>query len=80
MGHDAIRGGEDQVTELSRGQQIHDPFLDFIVCDIEAGANHSALVEAAVQLHHNLVCAVVVDNFEFPNVTYTEWMCVCVSE
>jgi len=42
--HDAARGGEHNVTKLTRGQQIVGPLLDVVDGRIEAGRDDAALV------------------------------------
>jgi hypothetical protein len=43
--HDA-GGGENDVTELTRWQEVDDPLLHVAQLDVEAWADHTALVEA----------------------------------
>ena len=69
MRQNAVRRGQDNVTELTTGQQVDDPFLNFAVFDIEARADDTALVQAARQFNHNLVGSVIIDNFEFTNIS-----------
>lgn len=66
--HDTSRGGEDDVAELTRRQQLDDPFLQVAQLDVVAGIDAARLVEAAVELDDDLAVAVVVDFFEFANV------------
>ena len=66
--HDTSRGGENDVTELTRRQQLDDPLLHITKLDVVAGRDDASLVDAAVQLDHNLAVAVVIDFFEFANV------------
>jgi hypothetical protein len=65
----AVRRGQDNVTELTTGQQVDDPFLNFAVFDIETRADDTALVQTARQFDHNLVGSVIIDNFEFTNIS-----------
>lgn len=66
--HDTSRGGEDNVSKLSRGQQVLDPLLDIVNLDVESRRNDSALVEPAVELDHNLAGSVVVHVLKLANV------------
>jgi hypothetical protein len=66
--HDASRGGEDNVTELTRGQQLDNPLLHVAELDVVAGRDDTGLVDAAVELDDNLAIAVVVDLLELANV------------
>lgn len=58
--NDARAGGDDDVAKLAGGQQACDPGLDVMEGHVVAGGDDAALVEAAVQLNHNLASAVVV--------------------
>jgi hypothetical protein len=66
--HDTGRGGEDNVTELTRGQQLDNPLLHVAELDVVAGGDDTSLVDAAVELDDNLAVAVVVDLLELANV------------
>jgi len=48
--HDAEGSAQDQVAELSRGQDINSPALKLVQGDIKARGDHTALVQAASQL------------------------------
>jgi hypothetical protein len=69
--HDACRGGEDNVTKLTRGQQLDDPLLHVAELDVVTGRDDTGLVDAAVELDDNLAVAVVVDLLELANVACT---------
>ncbi len=71
MIHDAGRGGEDNETELTRGQEVGDPLLDVLELNVEAGADHAALVDATNEVNNDLAAAVVIDDLELTNVTYS---------
>jgi hypothetical protein len=66
--HDASRGGEDDVSELTRGQQLDDPLLHVAELDVVAGRDDTGLVDAAVELDNDLAVAVVVDLLELADV------------
>jgi len=66
--HDAVRGGQNQETKLTRRQQLPGPVLNASECDVETGADHSALVDAPDQIHHQLSATVIVNEFELANV------------
>jgi hypothetical protein len=70
MCHNSVGGRKDNVPELPGWQQVDDPFLNFSILHIETRTNDTALVEAASQLNDNLVRTVVIDNFEFPNISW----------
>lgn len=67
--HDSGRGGQDDVTKLSRRQQVLDPLLHVVNLDVESGRNDTALVESAVELDNNLARSVVIDVGELVDVT-----------
>ena len=66
--HDTGRGGQDDVAELTRGQQLDDPLLEIGETDVVAGGDDTGLVQAAVELDNDLAGAVVIDLLEFTNV------------
>lgn len=68
MVHDAGRGGQDDVAELTSGQQLDNPLLEVGQVDVVAGRDGTALVDTAVQLHNDLAGSVVVDLLELANV------------
>lgn len=55
--------------ELTRWQQIVGPFLNVVDWNIEAWRDNTAFVEAAGQVDDNFAGTMVVDDFEFTNVT-----------
>lgn len=70
MVHDTSGGGQDNVTELTSGQQLDNPLLEIGQTDVVAGGDDTSLVETAVQLNDNLARAVVVNLLELANVAY----------
>lgn len=66
--HDTGRGGQDDIAELTSGQQLDDPLLEIGETDVVSGRDDTSLVETAVQLNDNLAGAVVVDLLELANV------------
>lgn len=66
--HDSGRGGQDDETELTRGQEPDDPLLKVGDLDGVAGRDATCLVDAAVELDDDLAGAVVVDLLELTNV------------
>ena len=66
--HDASRGGEHDVTELTGGEQVDNPLLKVVELDVVAGRDDTALVQATVELDDDLAVAVVVNLFELANV------------
>jgi hypothetical protein len=70
MSQDTECGRQKNVTELTTGEQIHNPFLDFAIFDVEARGNNTTLVEASGQFNDNLAGSVIVDDLEFTNVSW----------
>jgi len=48
--HDSSRGGEDDVAELTRWQQLDDPLLEVTELDVVAGGDDTGLVDPEVTL------------------------------
>ena len=68
VSHDAVCGGQDDVAELARGKEVHDPLLQIFISNVKAGADDAALVQTSSKLDNDLARPVVIDDFEFPNV------------
>ena len=68
MVHDALGGGEHDVTELTAGKQVAGPHLNLIDLNIEAGRDAAALVETTNQVDDDLSGAVVIHNGDVTNV------------
>lgn len=66
--HDTGRGGEDDVAELTRWQELDNPLLEVVELDVVAWADDTGLVEAAVELDDDLAVAVVINLLELSNV------------
>lgn len=69
MVHDTGTGRENNVAELTRGQQLDNPLLKILEGNVVARGNDTSLVETSIELNDNLAVAVVVDFLEFTNVT-----------
>ena len=78
--HDTGRGGQHDVAELTRGQQLDDPLLEIGETDVVAGRDDTSLVQAAVQLDDDLAGAVVIDLLELANVAWKDKMSVDVAQ
>ena len=68
MIHDTARGGEDDVTELTRREKVVDALLEISQGDVESGGDDSALVDAANQVDNDLATTVVIDNLKLTDV------------
>lgn len=67
--HNASRGGEDDKAVRTGGKHVRDPALDLVKGNGEAGRDNTALVDAAVEAHHDLAGTVVVNDLKVTNVT-----------
>lgn len=61
--------GQDQVSELTTGQQVDDPLLNLTVFNIETRTNYPAFIETTRQLDHNFTGSVIVYNFKLANIS-----------
>jgi len=55
VSHDAVRCGDDDVTELTGWQKVDDPLLNVVVADVESWADDTALIQSAIQFNNNLL-------------------------
>ena len=67
--HDASRSGQDEIAELTGWQQVSGVCLEVLHFDVKTGADHTALVQTAGEVHNNLAGSMIVDDFELANVT-----------
>ena len=54
MIHDATTCRQDDIPELSRWQQLDDPFLEIRNADVIAGGDDASFVDTAIELDHDL--------------------------
>lgn len=66
--HDTSGGGQDNVTELTGGQELSGPLLEVTELNGVTGVDDTALVQTAVELDDDLAGAVVVNLLELANV------------
>ena len=59
--HDTSRGGKDDVTELTGGEEVGDPLLNIANSDVETGRDDTGLVKTTVELDNDLTRAVVIE-------------------
>lgn len=69
MVHNPSARSEDDISELAGRQQLDDPLLHVSQLDIVSGRDGASLVDAAIELDDDLAIAMVVDFFEFANVS-----------
>ena len=68
MIHDTSTGCQDDVTELTRWQELDNPFLKVTELDVITWGDDTGFVETTVELDDDLAVAVVVYLFEFADV------------
>lgn len=66
--HNTGRGGKDDLSERTGGQQDVDPVLDGVKGDVESGRDNTGLVQSSVELDNDLSTSVVVDKLELADV------------
>ena len=66
--HDTGRGGNHQVTKLTRGKNVANPLIEVINGNIEARRDNTALVDAAKKSDNDLAIAVIVDDLVLTDV------------
>jgi hypothetical protein len=67
--HDTVRGSEDQMTELTRWEQVGRQLFDLIQSNIKSWRNNAAFVQATQQVDDDLATSVVIDDLELSNVS-----------
>ena len=67
--HDALVGGEDDVAELSGGQNLVDELLEVLELEVESGGDHAALVKSSVEVDDDLAVSGIIDHLECVDVT-----------
>ena len=68
VGEDALVGWDDQMTELSWGQDVAGPLLEVLEGQIVSRTDNTALVNSADQLNDDLLWSVVVNDLELSDV------------
>ena len=66
--HDTSGGGQNEVTELTRGEELGGPGLEVTELNGVAGVDNTTLVQTAVELDDDFAGAVVVNLLEFTDV------------
>ena len=70
--HDTGRGGEDDVSELTRWKELDDPLLHITETDVVPGGDTSSLVDTSVELDDDLAGAVIIDLLELANIACSQ--------
>jgi hypothetical protein len=68
MCEDSLSGGKDEVTELSRWEDVVGPFLEISDLNVVSGTDDSTFVDSTNKLDDDLFASVVIDNLELTNV------------
>lgn len=66
--HDTRAGGQNDVAELTRRQQLDNPLLQVPELNVVTRGDDTSLVETAIELDDDLAAAVVIDFLKFANV------------
>ena len=69
MGHNAVRGRQNQHSELTRGEKLVGPFLNIVQRAVEARGHNARLVETAQKVDNNFASAVIVNDLELTNIS-----------
>lgn len=67
--HDSVGGRQDEVSELPGGKDHVSPAFNVAQLNIKPRRNHTALVDSPEQLNDDFSTSVVVDDFEFSDVS-----------
>ena len=70
MIHNTKRSSKDNVTELTGWKQVVTPGFNSIYTNIKTRTDTSSFVDTTKQVDDNFTRSVVIDNFEFSNVTF----------
>ena len=65
----ALGGGQDQVAELSRREDVGSPALEVVQRNVKARRNDTAFVDSAEQLDDDFARTMIVNDFEFADVS-----------
>ena len=68
--HDSSRCGENDVAELTRRKELHDPLLQVSELNVVSGGDDTGLVETSVELDDDLAVAMIIDFLKFANVAF----------
>lgn len=68
MSEDSLGGGEDEMSELSGGEDVGGPLLEVGEEDIVTGGDDSAFVDATNEFDDDLLASVIIDDFELSDV------------
>lgn len=58
------------MSELTRREEVDYPLLNIIYSHVESWGDNTALVKTSIEFNNNLVGTVIIDNFEFTDVSF----------
>ena len=67
--HDTVGSGNNQETELSGGKDVVAPLFVIVELKVESGGDDTAFIDSAQKFNDDLATSVIIDDFEFTNVT-----------
>ena len=68
VSEDALVGGEDEMSELSGGEDVVGPFFEVSQLDVVSGRDDSTFVDAANQFNDNFLASVIINDLKLSNV------------
>lgn len=67
--HDSAGSGHNDESELTGRKEIVGPLFDIVDGHVESRGDNSAFVESSGQVNDDFTASVIVDDFEFSDVT-----------
>ena len=67
--HDSLVGGQDDVAELSGGEEMVHELLEVLDLEVEPGGDNSALVESSVKVNDDLATSLIVNDLELIDIS-----------
>jgi hypothetical protein len=68
MSEDALSGGENEMSELSGGEDVVGPLFEVGEEDVVPGRDDSALIDSSDELNDDLLASVVIDDLKLTDV------------
>ena len=68
MIHNTGGGGQQELSELTRWQQLVHPLFHFSHLDAKTGRDDTTLVKSTIEMNDDFSIAMVIDDFELINV------------
>ena len=67
--HDTLVGSQDDVTELSRWEDVVDELLEVLELKVESWGDNTALVKSSVEVNDDLAWSSIINDLEFVDVS-----------